>query len=346
MKIAIVGEPQSGKSTLISLLMAGEQGRRGKHDYEAVVEVPDARLDWLSEKYQPKKTTRATLEFIDLGADPKNAGLGMDGLLAHHDTRPCDCLALVVDVFSGGADAASAVGSMELSASIADLDLVERRLEKLRADRTRGLKESEAEIPLLERLHEHLMQEKPLRSLDLSEADRSRLRGYQFLTLKPVLVVANVAEDAVAAPADEALRNVCAAAHHELCVLAAPIEAELAAMDEEERREFMADLGIERPAAYRFLRAAYASLGLISFLTAGPDECRAWTVGRGATAPEAAGKIHSDLQRGFIRAEVVAFEDLKQHGDIKVAKSAGAVRLEGKEYVVVDGDVMEIRFSV
>ena len=198
----------------------------------------------------------------------------------------------------------------------------------------------------MEKLQAHLESERPLRTLELSEDDRARLRGYQFLSLKPVLVVANVAEDAAGAAPDPQLQSACDAAGHQLCAMSAPIEAELAGLDADERAEFMADLGITEPALSRFIRSAYTSLGLISFLTVGPDECRAWSVRDGATAPEAAGKIHSDLQRGFIRAEVIAFEDLLRHGDEKAAKAANAYRLEGKDYPVRDGDILEIRFSV
>jgi len=344
-KIAIVGEPQSGKSSLFGLLAASPTSRRGKQDHEVVVGVPDPRLDHLARLYDPKKTTMATLEFADIGGDVRNAGADLAALLAHADTRQCDALALVLGLHagSGGADE---VEAFELQTAITDLDLVERRLERLRADRQRGRKEGEAEMALMERIHAHLLTERPLRSMELDPEERASLRGYQFLSLKPVLVVANVAEDAAsdAAPAD--VVTACAAAHHELCVLSAPIEAELAQMEAADRAEFMADLGLSEPALDRFLRAAYRSLGLLSFLTAGPDECRAWTVERGSSAPEAAGKIHSDLQRGFIRAEVIAFDDLQGLGDMKAAKAAGKVRLEGKDYIVQDGDILEIRFSI
>lgn len=344
MKIAIVGEPQSGKTSLLELLRAGGGARRGKQDYEAVIEVPDERIDWLTRLYQPKKSTLATLEFTDPGGDLRHGGLGLEELLALPDVQQSDALVLVLGVFAGGNPIAS-VESFELATALADLAVVERRIERLQADRKRGLKDAETELPLLSRLHDHLLSERPLRAMGLSEDEGARLRGYQFLSLKPVLVVANVAEDRLAGH-DAELVAACAKAHHELCVLSAAIEAELAEMSAEDRAVFMAELGIQTVARDRFLRAAYASLGLASFLTVGPDECRAWTIRVGATAPEAAGCIHSDLQRGFIRAEVVAYEDLESHGDMKSAKAAGVVRLEGKDYVVQDGDVMEIRFSV
>jgi GTP-binding protein YchF len=343
--IGIVGEPQTGKSSLLSLLLAGEGARRGRQVYEAVVPIPDRRLEWLARLHQPRKVTPATLDFTDLGADPRHAGVDLAGLLAVQDLRVCEGIALVLDRFRGGEDASDLEG-FDLAAAVADLDLVERRLERLRTERQRGRKEAEAEIPLMERLREHLEGEQPLRTLELGDADRARLRGYQFLSLKPVLVVANVAEDAAGAPPDPGLATACAGAGHELVALSAPLEAEIAGLEAEERRAFMDDLGIAEPAVERFLRSAYASLGLISFLTAGKDECRAWSIPAGATAPEAAGRIHTDLQRGFIRAEVVAFHDLETHGDEKAAKAAGVYRLEGKDYVVRDGDVVEVRFSV
>jgi hypothetical protein len=344
-KIGIVGEAQTGKSSLLGLLLSGEGARRGKFEYEAVVPIPDPRLEWLSQLYQPKKSTPATLEFSDLGGDPRQAGAELAQLLSLQELRVCDGIAVVLDRFGGGEGSAD-LESFELATAVADLDLVERRLERLVADRARGKKEAEKEMALMERLKGHLESEHPLRTLQLSATERAQLKGYQFLSIKPVLVVANVAEEQAGEPALGPLVEACAAAGHELCALSAPIEAEIASLDPAERSEFMAELGIGEVATARFLRAAYASLGLISFLTAGPDECRAWSVERGASAPEAAGKIHSDLQRGFIRAEVVSFDDLQAHGSEKAAKAAGVYRLEGKDYLVKDGDVMEIRFSV
>ena len=344
--IGIVGEPQVGKSALFTLLMAGEGARRGKHDHEVVVPVPDPRLEWLAESYRPKKTTPVHLEFVDLGAEPKHAGADLNALLAVPELRNCDALVLVLDRFDGAGGGTDDLESFELATAVTDLDLVDRRIEKLLADRKRGLKEAENEIGIMQKLKAHLEEERPLRTLDLSDDELTRLRGYQFLSLKPVVVVANVAEDRAGDDPDPSLAAACERAGHALCALSAPIEAEIAGLDDAERREFMADLGIDTPAVDRFLRAAYAGLGLISFLTAGPDECRAWSVRDGATAPEAAGRIHTDLQRGFIRAEVVAFENLREHGDEKAAKAAGVYRLEGKEYVVRDGDVIEVRFSV
>jgi len=343
--IGIIGNPQSGKSSLLNLLMTGTGSRKGKRDYEAVVAVPDPRLDWLSSKYQPKKTTPTLLEFTDLGADPKNAGANLTALLALPDLRNCEGLALVLDHFSGDMSV-DGVSELELACVVFDLDLVDRRLEKLVADRTRGLKEGEAEMAMMNRLKAHLDSELPLRTMDLSLEEQGRLRGYQFLTLKPVLVVSNTSEDAAGSPPPSDLVAACERAGHELCALSAPLEAEIGSLDEADRTEFMAEMGIKTPALDRFIQSAFSSLGLISFLTAGEDECRAWTVRTGASAPEAAGRIHTDLQRGFIRAEVISFADLEKHGDEKAAKAAGVYRLEGKDYVVQDGDIMEIRFSV
>jgi GTP-binding protein YchF len=345
-KIAIVGEPRSGKSALLHLLLAGENARRGRNEHEVIVEIPDPRLDWLEAYWQPRKTTHATLEFLDVGGDLRHAGKGLEELLALPDVGQCRALALVLRGFDGTEPDATQVGAFELATAVADLERVERRLEKLHADRKRGLREGESEVPLLERLRDHLLDEQPLRTLSLSAEERARLRGYEFLSLKPVLVVANVGESAAAVPPSEPLKTRCEGAHHELCSLSAPLETELAEMDPADRDEFMAALGLAEPARDRFLRSAYAALGLISFLTMGKDECRAWTVPRGVTAPEAAGRIHSDLQRGFIRAEVVSFDDLATHGELKTARAAGLVRLEGREYEVMDGDILEIRFSV
>ena len=346
MRFGIVGAPQSGKSSLFSLLMAGESSRRGRHDNEAVVPIPDRRLDWLAEIHQPKKVTLATLEFVDLGADPRHAGEDLSHLLNIQDLRVCDGIALLLDRFSHDETTVDDLGAFELATAVCDLELVENRLERLVADRKRGNKDAEKEMALMERLKEHLEGEQPLRVMELNATERALMKGYQFLSLKPVLVVANVKEEHAGRETPPDLSEACARAGHVLCALSAALEAEIASLPKEESREFMQELKIERPAIERFLESAYRSLGLISFLTAGKDECRAWSLAAGSTAPQAAGKIHSDLERGFIRAEVVAFQDLKTHGSEKAAKAAGVYRLEGKEYVVQDGDVMEIRFSV
>jgi hypothetical protein len=326
--------------------MAGESARRGRQDSEAVVSIPDERLEWLAQLHQPKKVTYATLEFVDLGADPRHAGEDLSHLLSIQDLRVCEGIALVLDHFSSAETTVDDLGEFELAAAVCDLQLVENRLERLAADRKRGNKDAEKEMALMERLKEHLEGEQPLRVMELNATERALMKGYQFLSLKPVLVVANVREENAGQTSPPNLHKACEQAGHQLCSLSAALEAEIALLPEAERREFMEELGIERPAIERFLQSAYRSLGLISFLTAGKDECRAWSLTAGSTAPQAAGKIHSDLERGFIRAEVVAFEDLKTHGSERAAKAAGVYRLEGKDYLVNDGDVMEIRFSV
>jgi GTP-binding protein YchF len=349
MQVGIVGEPQSGKSTLLALLLAGEGARRGKAPFDAVVSIPDPRLTWLAQLYRPRKLTPATLDFADLGGDPRCAGLDLSGLLALPQARTCDALALVLPRFATRAERNGGAGDLEefeLATALADLELVERRLARIAADRKKGLKDAVSQAPLLARLCAHLEQQQPLRSLELHPEEQRQLRGYQFLSLKPVVVLANLADAAAGQPPPAVLTDPCARARHELCACALPIETELAHLDESERAAFLEHLGLTEPARDRFLRATYASLGLISFLTVGPDECRAWTVQGGTSAPAAAGCIHSDLERGFIRAEVVPYDDLRRHGDMKAARAAGAVRLEGKDYIVADGDVIEFRFSV
>jgi ribosome-binding ATPase YchF (GTP1/OBG family) len=345
--IAIVGVPQSGKSTLLSLLLAGDGARRGREVWEAVASIPDPRLDWLVEQHRPRKITPATLDFVDVGADPRLPALDLAGLLALPALRSCEALALLLPRFSAGAPQGTGdLDDFEVATAVADCDLVDRRLERIAADRRKGLRGTDAEAPLLERLRSHLHEGRPLRSLRFTEEEERRLRGFQFLSLKPVVVVENVAEDAAGRAPNLQLLEACARAHHTLCTLSLPLETELAQLPPGDRGPFLAELGISEPALDRFLRAAYECLGLISFLTSGPDECRAWTIRRGAVAPAAAGRIHTDIERGFIRAEVVAFDDLQRHGDMKTARAAGAVRLEGREYTIRDGDVVEFRFSV
>jgi GTP-binding protein YchF len=311
--------------------------------------VPDPRLDHLSELYEPKRTVHAQIEWVDVpGFEP---GVGHDGareatrFLEH--ARRVDALAQVVRCFDGGygtPDPAGELATVALELILADLQIVEKRLEKLQKEmRLKGKTEQPLEPALFERFKAHLEGERPLRELELNADERRAIAGYALLTLKPMIVVLNHAEGDEPAPEAVAAAREAGA---EVLSLCAAVEAELAELDPDEAAEFLADLGVSEPAAHRMIRASYAALDLHSFFTVGPDECRAWTVRRGALAPTAAGVIHSDLERGFIRAEVCAYADLCEHGDHAAAKAAGKVRLEGKGYEVKDGDIIEIRFNV
>lgn len=351
MQVGIIGLKFTGKTTLFNIVTGAglPTGQGGVDPNRAVGTVPDPRLDHLSGLYNPKRTIHAKIEWVDCpGFEP---GPGRDGareatrFLEH--ARRVDALAQVVRCFDDGygtPDAADELSTVAVELIMADLSVVENRLEKLAKEmRIKGKAEQNLEAPLFERLKEQLESEQPLRGLEFNPDERKLLSGYAFLTLKPLIAVLNHGEGEV--PNDE----VMAAAREagaEVVTVCGAIEEELAELPEEDRAEFLADLGVEEPASHLMIRAAYAALDQHSFFTVGPDECRAWTVRRGSLAPTAAGAIHSDLERGFIRAEVCAYADLVEHGTHGDAKAAGKVRLEGKGYEVRDGDIIEIRFNV
>jgi GTP-binding protein YchF len=350
-QIGIIGVKFTGKTTLFnSITGAGlPTGQGGVEPHRAVGKVPDPRLDKLTAMFNPKRTVHAQVEWVDIPGF--EGGAGADG--ARESTRflehgrRMDALAMVVRCFPGGFGPADPVGELQtlaLELIMADLQIVENRLEKLTKEKQRmGKVANPLEPPLMERFKEQLESERPLRDLELNPDERKLATGYAFLTQKPLIVVLNLGEGEEApAAALEAAR----AAGAEVVPLCASIESELAELSPEDAAEFLADLGIDEPAVNRMIRASYHALNYHSFFTVGPDECRAWAVRRGATAPEAAGVIHSDLQRGFIRAETTAYDDLMAAGSLSAAKAANKVRLEGKAYVVQDGDILEIRFSV
>jgi GTP-binding protein YchF len=345
MKIGLVGFPGSGKSTVFGALTGlpvetGFSARRDRANVGAV-KVPDPRVDALADLYSPKKKTYAELTFTDL---PGGGGEGIDRA-ALNAMRPLEALCQVVRGFPDAAgdapDPLAEIAGLETETILADLEIVEQRVERLRKDRS-----DPRQLELLERLQPALEEERTLRRLELSEAERRMLSNYSFLTLKPLLVVLNVPEEDVAKPAPS---QVLAAAEERglgVVVLSAAVEMDIAQMSGEEQVEFAASLGLDEPASHRFVRAAFDLIGLVSMLTAGPDECRAWPVPRGTPAPRAAGKIHSDIERGFIRAEVVSWQELVSLGSEAKCREAGVLRVEGKDYVIQDGDVVHFRFNV
>ncbi|MGH0031111.1 MAG: redox-regulated ATPase YchF [Myxococcota bacterium] len=344
MKIGLVGYPGSGKSTVFGALtgMAVDTGY-AKSDKAnlGTVKVPDARVDALAALYSPKKTTYAEITFSDLGAAPAE-GIDRKALNA---MRSVDALCQVLRAFPNDAgepgDPGAELAGLETETILADLEVVEQRVARLRKDRSDA-----NELALLERVQAWLEDAKCVRDLELSDDEQKALSGYALLSGKPLLLVLNVAEDAVAEPPPA---DVAAAAEERglgLVVLSAAVEMEIAQLDAGEQQEFIESLGLAEPARDRFVRAAFDLIDLISMLTAGPDECRAWPVGRGTPAPKAAGKIHSDIERGFIRAEVIPWEALVEHGSEAKCRDAGVLRVEGKDYVVQDGDVVNFRFNV
>jgi GTP-binding protein YchF len=346
MKIGLVGLPGCGKSTVFGALtgLAVETGyasASGKANV-GVVKVPDPRVDALAAIYSPKKTVYAETTFTDLANTGAVKGIDRATLNAMRDVDAlCQVLRAFPDALGDPGDPLSEMLALETETILADLEIVEQRLARLRRDRS-----NPRELELQERMQTHLESGRPLRALALGEADQRVISGYAFLTAKPLLLVLNVAEEAVAEPAPEALQKAASERGLGLVVLSARVEMDIAQMPAGEQAEFLASLGLEEPARNRFIRSAYALLDLISMLTVGEDECRAWPVRRATKAPQAAGKIHSDIERGFIRAEVTRWEDLVALGSESACRDAGKLRVEGKEYVVQDGDVVHFRFNV
>ncbi len=347
MKLGITGLGRTGKTTVFDALTrrSGESAPAGGQVVPAlgVVPVPDPRVDWLSALYRPKKTTYAQITYMDLQGIPgmaDNKQEYMSLLLTH--MRPMDALIMVVRNFAdpamGAPDPARDLRELEDEFLIADLASVEKRLERLEAELKRGKKPAGAEKELLEKCAETLNAEQPLRTLPELCA-KPELRGYTFLSAKPLLVIVNNSDEDDSMPP---LPLRCA----EAVLVRGKLEMELAQLSDEEAESFMRDFGITESALDRVIKSSFSLLDLISFLTVGEDEVRAWTIPRNTHAVDAAGAIHSDIQRGFIRAEVVAYEDLKKTGDYAAARKQGLVRLEGKNYPVQDGDIMHFRFNV
>lgn len=360
MKIAIIGLANSGKTTVFNALTRGtaETAAYSSGQMEpnlATVKVPDGRLEVLARMFKPKKTTYADVQYVDVAgiSGGGRQGGGLPPALLNF-IGGADALLHVVRAFEdagvphpeGSVDMTRDIQAVDLELAFSDLAIIERRLQRLNAEIPKmPAKDKElriAERDLLVRLQTALEAEQPIRGLDLSDEEERLIRGYQFLSAKPLLLVPNIGEAQLGAPpaVDYSQRGSA------VVPLCGKIEAELAQLDDADAATFMEDLGISKPARDLVIQRSYELLGLVSFLTAGPDEVRAWTIHRGTPAVEAAGTIHSDIQRGFIRAEIVAYDDLIAAGDMNAAKKQGTVRMEGKTYVVQDGDICHFLFNV
>ncbi len=360
-KCGIVGLPNVGKSTLFNALTSAEI-EAANYPFctidpnVGIVPVPDPREEKLAEIVKPERVLSATVEFVDIaglveGAS-KGEGLGNKFLA---NIRETDAIAHVVRCFdddnvvhvAGKVDPLSDIEVINTELALADMETVEKAIIRVAKVAKSGNKEAKAQLELFEKVKAHLDEGYPVRSMGLDEDQKLLVRDLHLLTIKPTMYIANVTEDGFENnPNLEKVQKLAAEEDSEVVAVCAAIEAELSQLDEADKVEFLADLGIEEPGLNRVIRAAYKLLGLQTYFTAGVKEVRAWTVKVGATAPQAAGVIHTDFEKGFIRAEVTAYDDFIQYKGDSGAKEAGKLRLEGKEYIVQDGDVMHFRFNV
>ena len=364
MKLGMVGLPNVGKSTLFNALTnAGAESANYPfctiEKNVGIVSVPDERLDKLAEMYEPDKFTPATLEFVDIAGLVKGASKG-EGLgnkfLA--DIREVDAIVHVVRCFEdgnivhvdGSINPVRDIETINLELIFSDIEMIDRRIDRAKKA-AKGDKKYLSEIDFLERLKSHLENGKSARGFDFTDDERELIKSTPLLSAKPVIYAANMSEEDFANNIDtnENYKQVCAIAaeeHSAVLPICAQTEAEIAEMDEDDKKMFLAELGLEVSGLNRIIKEGYSLLGLISYLTAGKPEVRAWTIKKGTKAPQAAGKIHTDFEKGFIRAEVISFDDLMECGSMAAAKEKGLVRLEGKEYVMQDGDIVLFRFNV
>ena len=365
LEVGIVGLPNVGKSTLFNAITkAGAEAANYPfctiEPNVGVVDVPDPRLQVLHEMYNSKKTTPAAVRFVDIAGLVKGAaqGEGLGNKFLEH-IRQVDAIAHVVRCFEdsdithveGSIDPVRDIEIITTELCLADLEVLEKRLVKLTKIMKSGSKEAKAEEAVLQKIKVALEDARPARKAGLTAEELELTGELNLLTLKPVLYVANVTEDEIATADTEneyvqRVKEYAAAEGAEVTAISARVESEIAELDAAEAKEFLADLGVDESGLDKLIKAAFELLGLMTFLTAGPDECRAWTIRKGTTAPKAAGKIHSDIERGFIRAEIVNYDDLVAAGSTTAAREKGQVRLEGKDYIMQDGDVTYFRFNV
>ena len=363
MKLGIVGLPNVGKSTLFNAITnAGAQAQNFPfctiEPNVGMVQVPDSRLDFLTEMYSPKKHTPAVIEFVDIAGLVKGASKG-EGLGNKFlgNIRATDAIVHVVRCFDddnvihveGSTDPARDIGIIDLELIMADIEMIDRRIDKARKA-AKGDRKLLKEAEVFEALREHLNDGNSARSFECDRDAAEIIATSDLLTAKPIIFAANMDEDGVSDfennPYYKAVREIADRENAKVLPICAKVEEEMAELEPDDKLMFLEELGLEESGLDRMIKCSYDLLGLISFLTCGADECRAWTIKRGTKAPQAAGKIHSDFERGFIRAEIVAFDDLKANGSMAACKEKGLVRSEGKDYVMQDGDVTLFRFNV
>ncbi len=363
MKLGIVGLPNVGKSTLFNAITnAGAQSANFPfctiEPNVGMVTVPDSRLDFLTQIYEPKKRTPAVIEFVDIAGLVKGASKG-EGLGNKFlgNIRATDAIVHVVRCFDdenvihveGGTDPQRDIDIIDLELIMSDMEMVERRIDKAQKA-AKGDKKFQHEVEVFSALREHLNEGRSARSFACDDDDMELISTADLLTLKPIIYAANMDESGVANYENnqyyKTVLEIAKAENALVLPICAKMEEEMAELDADEKLMFLEEMGLEESGLDRMIKCSYDLLGLISFLTCGSDECRAWTIRKGTKAPQAAGKIHSDFERGFIRAEIVAFDDLKKCGSMAAAKEKGLVRSEGKDYVMHDGDVTLFRFNV
>ncbi len=365
MKLGVVGLPNVGKSTLFNALtQAGAQSANYPfctiEPNVGIVSVPDARMDYLAKIHDPKKFTPATIEFVDIAGLVKGAskGEGLGNKFLSH-IRECDAIVEVVRCFEdgnithvdGSVDPVRDVETINFELIFADMETIQKRRQRSEKMIKTGDKKYAFEVATMDKLMEALEAGRPANTVELTDEEKAIVHDLFLLTSKPMIYVGNIAEDDIgnedSLPLVQKLRDYTAETGAEMLTISARIEEELSGMDDEEKEMFMEELGIGESGLSRLIKKSYELLGLISFLTAGPDEVRAWTITKGTKAPQAAGKIHTDFERGFIKAEVIAFDALEElGGDMLKAKEKGLIRQEGKEYVMHDGDVVFFKFNV